>query len=528
MKCSFFARLCPSLLQLSDNAEIGDGPIVRKTPKANATFPQSREFDRVNSPIRLQETDGGNQIEKTCYSSVCADEFGKANSRQFEFGESLMDTTHAERRSVFLVLVAFLMNAFLVVGTANAGLSLLDDLFLKSDLDSDLFEARGGLGALTLVMTLLALAVIILVPHLPKIVLLPPLLVAIWQVFGSPGMAWSASDRESWIALDAIALASFAWSYGTNRILTGHWFLAASRFPFRSNLTVRTLLATPLAALAIAIVAVGALLAAVPVFIEQQSGGYLHFASNGLEVRETVLRKGKASVHLVGMVHIGEPSFYRGLFASIPHEALILAEGVTDREGRMKAKPTYENAARGLGLESQGEFQQLLAGSKQLPISQSPPQQIITPSAAKLGPFVVFADIDVSELSPTTLNFLEQVGTIFQSPSLDEAMRRYFEVATKFTEDEIKLVMEEIVQKRNQKVLSEFDKYASQYMQIYLPWGALHMPDLQAKMIERGFRVESQRMLPIARYQTIIDGLKQRLTDQSKAERPTSTATSVK
>ena len=33
------------------------------------------------------------------------------------------------------------------------------------------------------------------------------------------------------------------------------------------------------------------------------------------------------------------------------------------------------------------------------------------------------------------------------------------------------------------------------------------MPGLEAALRERGFRVESQRMLPLAHYQTIIDRL---------------------
>ena len=423
-----------------------------------------------------------------------------------------MSLASTERRSWFLVLIVFVINAFLAVNAVSALTGLVDDTVLMSPVDGPFFGLRTQIGLLAMVLTLFALAFVILVPHLPKLVLWPVVLVLVWQILGAPGLEWSITDRKTWVVLNAIALASVALAIAINKLSSGHWFLAASRLPFRENLAVRTLITMPIAALAVAFVAIGSVVAAVPVFIEQQSRGYLHFATEGLEVRETIMRKGDRTVHLVGMVHIGEPSFYRDLYASIPKDALILAEGVTDREGRMKAKPVYENAARGLGLESQGEFQKQLANSTPVPVSTDPGLPV------KPGPYVVFADIDISELSPTTTRFLEAVGTIFQSPTLAEALQRYIDVASKFTDDEVKSIMDEIVIKRNQRALSAFDKYADQYKTIYLPWGALHMPDFEDEMTKRGYRIESQRMLPIARYQTIIDALSGRLS----ASRPVS------
>ena len=428
------------------------------------------------------------------------------------------------RRSFFLMSVVFLVNAFLALNALGAIIGLIDDAVLLSPMDGPFFGLRTQIGMFAFVLTLFTLVFLVLVPHLPKLVLLPPVLVSVWQSFGAPGLEWSIADRASWVLLDAIYVASTALAFAINKVSSGHWFLAASRLPHKENLVVRTLVAMPIAAVVVAVVAIGAVVAVVPMFIEQQSRGYLQFAAQGLEVRETVMRKGEQTVHLVGMVHIGEPSFYRDLYASIPGDALILAEGVTDREGRMKARPTYENAARGLGLESQGEFQSLLSNSNRLPSANDPAAPVDPNKPAqplKPGPTVHFADIDIADLSPATLRFLEEVGTIFQSPNFSEAMQRYIAVTSKFTEDEIQAVMKEIIEKRNQKALAEFDKYVGQYKKIYLPWGALHMPDFEDKMKERGYRIESQRMLPIARYQTIIDALSGRFSAVRPAARLT-------
>jgi hypothetical protein len=120
---------------------------------------------------------------------------------------------------------------------------------------------------------------------------------------------------------------------------------------------------------------------------------------------------------------------------------------------------------------------------------------------------VVFADVDIADLSPPTLKFLEQVGTIFQSASLSEAFQRYVTVASSFEEEEIANVMKEIVEKRNAKVIADFDRYAPRFQTIYMPWGALHMPDLEDQLKARGYRIESHRMLQIARYETVLDAL---------------------
>jgi hypothetical protein len=227
------------------------------------------------------------------------------------------------------------------------------------------------------------------------------------------------------------------------------------------------------------------------------------------------MKKGESEVRLVGMVHIGEREFYRQLYAGIPPQALILAEGVTDRDNRMKAKPSYDNAARGLGLQSQGEFQSLLAGSNILEAAPAAPPApgtqpaAVTPALPVVAgkPSVVFADVDVSELSPETLAFIEAAGSIFQSPTLSEAVGKYIDVTGRFTEPQIRAVMEELVKKRNAHALAAMDRHAARFNLIYLPWGALHMPDFEDRLVARGYRVVSSRMIPIAKYETIMNGL---------------------
>jgi len=414
-----------------------------------------------------------------------------------------------------LPIFVALANAFLFISALSAVTGLLDSLVLKSSMDSAFFLFRLQLGGLAAVLTMLTLAQIVLVPQLPKLTLLPPLLAALWQLAGAPGISWSLSDPASMARLDGIMLGATAVGMLMNKLNLGTWFIRTIDLPVHERLFTRTLIAGPIAALLLVVFGVVALVAAIPTYIEQESRGYLHFARTGLEVRETVMKKGDSEVRLVGMVHIGEPEFYRQLYAGIPPQALILAEGVTDRENRMKAKPSYDNAARGLGLQSQGEFQSLLAGSNIVEAAPAAPPAPGTPPAAAAPalpvvagkPSVVFADVDVSELSPETLSFIDAAGSIFQSATLSEALGKYIEVTGRFTEPQIRAVMEELVKKRNAHAMAALDRHAARFNLIYLPWGALHMPDFEDRLVARGYRVVSSRMIPIAKYETIMNGL---------------------
>jgi len=402
-----------------------------------------------------------------------------------------------------LAIPVFIANAFLLVTLTATALGVVDGLLFQSPTAGTLFALRTQLSGLSLILGLILLALLILVPHLPKLTLLPGVLVMLWQMAGAPGVTWSMMDPATMLPIEAIALVSVLFGLVTNRLGYGTFLIRTADLPVYERLVLRTLIAAPIAALVLLIVPVAAIITAIPVMLQQQTGGYLRFGGQGLEVRETILVKGDREVRLVGMVHIGDPQFYRDLYASIPPTALVLAEGVTDRAGVLKASPSYENAARGMGLESQGDFQEMLRSSNRLDLPPGAPQPAIDPSK----PFVVFADSDISDLTPGTRKFIEAVGGIFQSSTLDEALQQYMGVTQSFTQAEIMMAMDELLIARNKKALAALDKYEAQFSLIYLPWGAAHMPDFQKQLLARGYVVKSSSLRQIARYDTILEAL---------------------
>lgn len=445
-----------------------------------------------------------------------------------------MSSADQGRRSGFLVLAAVLANALLVAIAIDGTVALIDDLFIRSEETSSLFLMRGVLGAGVILMTILMVFLVIFVPQLPKIVLLPPLVIELWLLFGAIPIPWSLSDRATWIPLEAVHLSGALLAFTINRVTTDHWFLSAARMPRKRVSVLRTLIAIPIAALTMVALVAGIVVGAVAVFLQDQTKGYLQFTSAGIEVRETVMRKGDKQVHLVATVHLGDPAFYRDVYRSMPDGALVLAEGVSDREGRLKGGLSYNNVAQALGLESQDVFERMLGPARQSDPGAPPeaaPQgdtrdkdpTATEPAEKRSGPDVVRADIDVSEFTPLTLRFIGRVSEVYASRTFQEAMQKLTEVSGEFTDAEIKLVMDDLIAKRNTRVLAELDKRLANYRVVFIPWGAQHMPDLENALRERGFAIAEQRMRPIARYGTIYDALVnrgQREETVSSGDRP--------
>ena len=147
------------------------------------------------------------------------------------------------------------------------------------------------------------------------------------------------------------------------------------------------------------------------------------------------------------------------------------------------------------------------------------PHEPLSIPATPGHPRIIYADADIADFSPTTVRFLGKVGELYGSSSFGEVLSRLNEIGKEFPEGDIKGVFDDILYKRNTRLLTEFDKRIGEYDTIVIPWGAQHMPGLEAALRERGFQIQSQRMLPIARYQTIIDRI---LNRSSSAQSGTS------
>lgn len=326
------------------------------------------------------------------------------------------------------------------------------------------------------------------VPRLPKRLILPPFLFLVWtNLCGGFPLAFLAPDHYG-TALDWGQLALAAVLLPLHQIwrrTPPKLDAPAFSWPSFAAIAILTTLATPFVLAAAAVNALG-------VYIEASSGGYVKLRPEGLLLEEREMTKGDQRVRLVSMIHIGEKGFYDRILASMPTRgtAIVLLEGVTDDNGLLRNRFSYAKIATLLGLDSQegSEFQR--NGKKALHPEPPPPSK----------PQVEYrhADVDISMFQPLTLEFMNAIGVILSDPTVATVLSTMQAPDSPFKKpnaDEI--VMHDILDKRNEHLVSEIDRALETSRTVIVPWGALHLASIEEALKERGFQETSRINRPV-------------------------------
>jgi hypothetical protein len=209
--------------------------------------------------------------------------------------------------------------------------------------------------------------------------------------------------------------------------------------------------------------------------IQHSSAGFLALRPSGfsVQVRKYVRDDGK-TILLVPMAHVGEADFYRQLSRSFPTNSLVLMEGVTDDKNLLTNRISYKRMARTLGLsEQQKEFK---------------PVEVET----------VRADVDVSQFTTNTIGMLNLVMLVHGKGLTPETLSALLGFAA--PPDLEQQVLEDILRKRNQRVLQEIHDRLSGSKPIVVPWGVAHMPGIAAGITAAGFRVAEAQDYVVIRF----------------------------
>jgi hypothetical protein len=375
------------------------------------------------------------------------------------------------------------INLFLLAFAADALMSSIDDW-------SQLLFGGAIFG---LSRELLALAVFCLSPvvylatgidsRLPKSLLLPPALYAVWAGLGC--LPFSIySDKPGFMpALSLLQLALAAYAFAQVRTQTGRWLLPREYFA-RPALRLKNSLWFALANVALVPPALALLLTASAwLYLEHKTAGFMQLGIDGLRLQQRHYARAGKTVHLIAMMHIGSARYYRelGEFLSTGN-AVVLAEGISDDDGLIANDPSYSRLAEFIGLDSQERME--ITGR---PLDYD--DLATRDDADASGPGVVRADVDSREFSEQTRRYIEHVDGLFNPgdtflQGLSAYLAWYRENMTPEKEAEVFL---EIIDKRNATLLQHLDRALLGYDVIAVPWGALHMPGLERALLERGF-----------------------------------------
>jgi len=207
------------------------------------------------------------------------------------------------------------------------------------------------------------------------------------------------------------------------------------------------------------------------------SDGFLKLRPAGftVQVRKYARNDGK-TIQLFPMAHIGDTDFYRKVSQSFPANSIILMEGVTDDRNLLTNRITYKRMATSLGLsEQQKEFK---------------------PSRGEL----VRADVDVEQFATNTIDFLNLVMRIHaKGLNAENVMELVQYSPPPGFQDQL---LEDLLRKRNRRLLNQVYSRLSETDNIIVPWGVAHMPGIAKEIQKSGFRLVETRKYVLIRFRS--------------------------
>jgi|GEM_PF-2604395 len=304
---------------------------------------------------------------------------------------------------------------------------------------------------------------------IPWTIYLPPLLVLLWQMMGFwPIFPLELENPVRDLSGSLLSLLIAFHNLWARRKLSGDtfgffeisFFSTQESFPWR-----RFLLFMPISVLALASCSLASMSLAMARQLNTESAGHVRIDWDGVFMRHSVYVKDSQKIYLFAMIHIGDARFYDQVLASIPQEnTVVLEEGVKDKNRLIKEGFDYSKVASVLRIDHQTNK-----------FSREVFQQRNT----------VSADIDVSQLNPKTIEFLNKLGRVMNGNFDSESL------GALFNKDAMNIMQKDLIQFRNDHLMQVLAAQKDRYANIVIPWGGLHLKDIAQRLEKQGYQRES-------------------------------------
>jgi hypothetical protein len=226
-------------------------------------------------------------------------------------------------------------------------------------------------------------------------------------------------------------------------------------------------------------------------YMAEYTAGFMHLRPGGLYMTERVYQRDNRTIRLAGMIHVGEKNYYEDLARSVaPGRTIVLAEGISDDRKLLRNRFDYGRVAGFLGLTSQ---EKLLFRGKLIKEDEFDAPR--PDSKGKGETDILRADLDVSAFRPPTILVLDAIGKQLQeSPSFVQGFLALNAWGEKnVTPDMNEVIMDDILHRRNRELIRHLGKALESYDTVVVPWGALHMKEIEEEVLKRGFRLREER-----------------------------------
>jgi hypothetical protein len=390
------------------------------------------------------------------------------------------------------------VNLFLILFLADGGFSLVDELIPLLTPLMHFAAVRNLLAGIVIVMAVPLYLCLGIDRRLPKRLFLPLIIFLFFcplSTYLFPPLAemrtFGLIAAAAQVALGMLPLCYFR--KGGARCLTmPPEMFAAPFFSLRNTLLfgAANLLVVPAVLLLFTLSAANSSMA-------WYTSGFMRLVPSGLRMSEKVYRRDNRTIRLAAMIHVGNKEYYKDLESSVSTgRTIVLAEGVSDDGNLINSRIDYGKVAGLLGLTSQEKmlFRGKVIDEEQLeaPVLNSRDAgDNKRPGTAD----ILRADVDVSAFRPPTILFLNAVGKNLQeSPSFAKGFLALNSWSKKnITPEMYDTIMDDILHRRNREVLRYLDKALVRYDTVVIPWGALHMKEIEADVLKRGFKLQSER-----------------------------------
>lgn len=389
-------------------------------------------------------------------------------------------------------------NLFLILFLADGGFSLVDELVPLLTPLAPFSELRILLAGAVIAMAVPLYLCLGIDRRLPKRLFLP----LIFFVFFCPLSTWlfpALAGIQTYGLLAATAqvvlgmLPLYYFRKGGVRCLTMPPELFTVPFFSLRN----TMLFSAANLLVVPLVLALFVLSMADAYLSDHTAGFMHLDPGGLRMTEKVYRRDNRTIRLAAMIHVGNREYYDELAGSlVPDRTIVLAEGVSDDGNLLRNSIDYGKVAGFLGLTSQHEmrFRGRLVEAEELEAPR--PDSSGNENEKKAGSAdILRADVDVSDFRPPTILLLDALGKHLQeSPSFVKgvmALNSWGE--ENITPEMHEIIMDDILHRRNMEVIRHLDKALDRYDTVVIPWGALHMKELEAEVLKRGFKLQEER-----------------------------------
>lgn len=373
-------------------------------------------------------------------------------------------------------------------------MSVADESISLATGSSLLTAVRGVLAFSVLAMSLLMVVIIGVTPKAPKRIIVPLVLFAWWA---GPAMAfplgfWKVPYLALGLAVVQVLLAMALWRSSRSRNGV-RWTLPFSVNDARAFSWRHLLIAGPVTALVFGLFAASCVLVGFSAQVESMTGGYVHVRPDGIYLIERKFQSGDREVRLAGMMHVARREFYSGLLPPADPQvpSVVLVEGVTDRKRLLGGRTLdYGRLAKLLNVTSQSDsaFSDRIATElgKQGAAVERGGQAVVESKSA--GIYFKHADVDIETFHPQTIAFILAVMAIFQSNDLRELVGFLVDPSSPIADESAQeQVVEDILIARNQRLVAEIETSLKDYRCVVVPWGAMHLPEIESWLRERNF-----------------------------------------